>query len=107
MKLRDEIIGVLHISTQQKPRWTDDEVDIAESVAEHLALAIENARLFQTSADRAARERIVSDISTKISGNIYVNNILRTAAQELSQALHGSDVLIQIKTPTQAAETDE
>jgi GAF domain-containing protein/HAMP domain-containing protein len=107
VKIRNEVIGVLHISTQQKPRWTDDEIDIAESVAEHLALAIENARLFQASADRATRERIVSDISSKISGNIYVNNILRTAAQELSQALHGSDVLIQIKTPKQASEAEE
>jgi GAF domain-containing protein/HAMP domain-containing protein len=107
VKIRDEVIGVLHISTQQKSRWTDDEVDIAESVADHLALALENARLFQASADRATRERIVSDISSKISGNIYVNSILRTAAQELSQALHGSDVLIQIKTPEQASEAEE
>jgi GAF domain-containing protein/HAMP domain-containing protein len=107
VKIRDEVIGILHISTRQKPRWTDDEIDIVESVADHLALAIENARLFQASADRAAREQIVSNISSKISGNVYVNNILRTAAQELSQALHGSDVLIQIQPPRSPFEEQE
>ena len=107
VKLRDQVIGVLHVTTQQKERWTDDDIDIAESVAEHLGLAIENARLFLTSANRAARERIVSDISSRISGNIHMKNILQVAAQELSQALNGSDVLIQIQPPKQTSEVEE
>lgn len=107
VKLRDQVIGVLHISAQQKERWTEDDIDIAESVAEHLGLAIENARLFMTSANRAARERIVSDISSRISGNIQMKNILQVAAQELSQALNGSDVLIQIQPPKQSSEVEK
>jgi GAF domain-containing protein len=107
VKLRGQVIGVLHVTTQQKERWTDDDIDIAESVAEHLGLAIENARLFLTSANRAARERIVSDISSRISGNIHMKNILQIAAQELSQALNGSDVLIQIQPPKQPSEVEE
>lgn len=107
VKLRDEVIGTLHVSSRLRPRWTDDDIDIVESVAEHLALAIENARLFQVSANGAARERIVSDISSKISGNIRIDNILRTAAQELSQALNGSEVLIQLTKRESAAEVQE
>jgi GAF domain-containing protein len=104
VKLRGEVIGILHISTPKKPRWADDDIDIAEAVAERLALSMENARLFQSSANRAARERIVSDISSKISGNIRMENILQTTAKELSQALGGSDVLIQLQTPKRALE---
>ena len=65
---------------------------------------MENARLFQASANRATRERVISDISSKISGNIRMENILQTTAQELSQALGGPDVLIQLQTPKQAFE---
>lgn len=104
VKLRGEVIGLLHISTAQKYGWTDDEIDIAEAVADRVAISIENARMFQTSNSWAARERIVSDISSKISGNIRVENILRLAAQELSQALDGSDVLIQLQPPEKAGE---
>lgn len=104
VKLRGEVIGILHISTPKKPRWTDDDIDIAEAVAERLALSMENARLFQASANRATRERIASDISSKIGGNIRTENILQTTAQELSQALGGSDVLIQMQAPKQAPE---
>ena len=97
VKLRGEVIGVLRISTSKKTRWTDDDIDIAEAVAERLALALENARLFRSSANRATRERIVSDISSKISGNIRIKDILQMTAQELSQALNGMDVLIQLQ----------
>lgn len=107
VKLRGEVIGILHISTPKKPRWTDDDIDIAEAVAERLALSMENARLFQASANRATRERIASDISSKISGNIRTENILQTTAQELSQALGGSDVLIQLQTSKQPTEAQE
>jgi GAF domain-containing protein len=107
IKLRGEVIGILHLSTAQKSGWSDDDIDIAEAVAERLALSIENARLFLSSTNRAARERIVSDISSKISGNIRIENILRLAAQELSQALNGSDVLIQLQSPNRPAGVEE
>jgi len=98
VKMRGEVIGLLNILMPGKQRWTDDDIDIIEAVAERVALSIENARLFQTTANRAERERVISDIASKISGNIRMENILQTTAQELSQALNGTDVLIQIQT---------
>jgi GAF domain-containing protein len=101
VKLRGEVVGILSISATDKARWTDDDIDIAEAVAERLALSIENARLFQVTNKRAERERIVSDIASRISGNIRIESLLRSTAQELSQALNGSEVLIQLQTPKQ------
>ncbi len=101
VKVRGDVIAILNISIPGKQHWTDDDIDIIEAVAERVALSIENARLFQTTANRAERERIISDIASKISGNIRVENILRATAQELSQALNGSKVLIQLQTPKQ------
>lgn len=101
VKLRGQPIGLLRITAPRRMRWSEDDIDIAEVVADRLALALENARLFRASASRAARERIVSDISSRISGNVRVKNILQVAAQELSQALDGSEVLIQLQTPKQ------
>jgi GAF domain-containing protein/HAMP domain-containing protein len=104
VKVRGDVIGILNISMPGKQRWTDDDIDIIEAVAERVALSIENARLFQTTANRAERERIISEIASKISGNIRMETILRTTAQELSQALGGSDVLIQLQAQKQAFE---
>jgi GAF domain-containing protein len=98
VKLRGEVIGVLNISIPGRDQWLDDEIDIAEAVSERLALSVENARLFQTANTRAERERIISDISSKLSGTIHMQNLLQIAAQEIGQALNGSEVLIQIQS---------
>ena len=101
VRLRGEVIGALSISMPGKRQWSDDDIDIAEAVSERLALAMENARLFQVTNKRAERERIVSDIASKISGNIRIESLLETTAQELSQALNGSEVLIQLQAANQ------
>jgi len=101
VKLRGEMIGILSVSATDKTRWTDDEIDIAEAVVERLALSIENARLFQVANKRAERERIVSDIASRISGNTRIESLLRSTAQELSQVLNASEVLIQLQPSKQ------
>ena len=67
------------------------------AVSERLSLAIETATLLQTTQHRADIERVTADISTKISSSTRLETILQTAAQELSNALGGSDVLVQIE----------
>ena len=101
VRLRGEVIGVLNISAPGKRRWSDDDIDIAEAVSERLALAMENARLFQATNRRAERERIVSEIASKIGGSIRIESLLETTAQELSHALNGSEVLIQLQAVKQ------
>lgn len=97
VRVRGEVIGVLSISMPGKRKWSDDELDIAEAVSERLALAMENARLFQSTNKRAARERVMAEIASKISGTIRIESLLETTAQELSRALDSSEVLIQLQ----------
>jgi GAF domain-containing protein len=104
IKLRGEVVGVINIRLPGQHKWSEDDVDIAEAVAERLALSIENARLFQAATERAERERVISNIAAKISGSARMENILRTTAQELSNALNGSEVLIQLQTAKEIGE---
>ena len=76
---------------------TKDDVDIAEAVSERLSLAIETATLLQTTQHRADIERVTTDISSKINSSTRFETILQTAAQELSRALGGSEVIVQIE----------
>jgi GAF domain-containing protein len=48
IRLQDEVIGVLELQeTDEARKWTEDEVNMANSVVDQLALALENARLFE------------------------------------------------------------
>jgi len=103
VKLRGEVIGILHIeSNDQSREWQVDELSLVEAVAERAAFAMENARLFQDARRRAAKERLISEATAKISGALNIENILQITADELERVLGGSEVLIQFQSREQA-----
>ena len=102
VKLRGEVIGILHIeSNDPTKRWQEDEVSLVQAVAERAAFAMENARLFQDARRRAAKERLISEATSRISGALNIENILHTTAEELERVLGGSEVLIQFQSKDQ------
>ncbi len=107
IRLRDEVIGVMDIRTQTDHEWDEDEVDIAEAVADRLSLALETSLLLKSTQRRAEIERITADISGKIGATTRFDSILRTAAEELSRVLGGSEVLVQIQSFENAIGAEE
>jgi len=95
--LRGQPIGVININSETGQKWTQDQLEVARAVAERISLAIETATLIRATQHRAQVERITSEITGKISSSTRVESILQIAAQELSRALGGSDVLVQVE----------
>jgi len=98
IRLRNTVIGVLDIRVPDEHEWDTDEVDVAEAVAERLSLALEASLLLKSTQRQAEIERITADISTKIGATTQFDSILRTAAEELSRVLGGSEVLVQLQS---------
>jgi GAF domain-containing protein len=100
IRLRDQVIGVMDIRVPEGHQWDPDEVDVAEAVADRLSLALEASLLLKSTQRQAEIERITADIATKIGATTQFDSILRTAAEELSRVLGGSEVLVQLQTQT-------
>jgi GAF domain-containing protein len=98
IRLRENVIGIMNVRLSEGHELDPDEIDITEAVAERLSLAIETALLLKTTQKRAEIERVTSEISGKISSSTQFESILRIAAEELSRALGGSEVLVQIQS---------
>jgi GAF domain-containing protein/HAMP domain-containing protein len=92
--LRGEKIGLLSVQIPDQGRIRSDQMDLIKAVAERVALSVENARLFEETTKRAERERLVSDITTKIRGTNDPDEMIRTAIEELQQALGATRVEI-------------
>ena len=105
IRLRDQVIGVMDIRVPEEHQWDPDEVDVAEAVAERLSLALEASLLLKSTQRQAEIERITADIATKIGATTQFDSILRTAAEELSRVLGGSEVLVQLQTESFEEET--
>ena len=98
IRLRGRVIGVMDVRVPGLQAWNPDNVDIAEAVAERLSLAIETATLLEDSQRRAATERAIGEITSKISGSVNLRNVLRSTVQELGRILPGSEVIIQFQS---------
>lgn len=108
IKLRGRIIGVLNIKSAARDReWTRDELNLIQSVTDRLALALENARLFEETSRRAERERLVSEITGKIRSVNDSQSMIKTAVEELRNALGASRVQIIPQTLADADKTVE
>ncbi|HET7143983.1 MAG TPA: GAF domain-containing protein, partial [Anaerolineales bacterium] len=95
IQVRDQVIGILNVSANSKEKtWNRDEVSIVEAVAERLGLALDNARLFEETSSRASRERLVSDITTKIRSTNDPQEMVKTAMEELQRALGATHIEI-------------
>jgi GAF domain-containing protein len=101
IKLRGEVIGSVDVHAPDTRPWDQDELDIVTAIVERAAIAMENARLLAESQKRAAKERTIGEIASKISMESDINELLKTAAQELSRTLPGAEVAIQFNKDTE------
>lgn len=100
IKFRGQTIGMLDVRSKNGQRfWKQDEIAMLEAAAERAALALENARLVESAQRRAARERAIGDISTRIGALSNLESIMQTAVEELGRKIGGAtEVTLEIGT---------
>jgi GAF domain-containing protein/HAMP domain-containing protein len=102
LKLRGQTIGVLNVRAPSNDRiWNETEIGMLQSISERVSLALENARLLEDSQRRAARERSISEMSSKIGSAADIDAILRSTVEELGKTLGNAEVAIQISGQTE------
>jgi PAS domain S-box-containing protein len=103
--LRDQPIGAVGFRSERADRrWTQEEVNMIEVLAEQFALAAENLRLLDDTQRRAERERLTANIAAHMRESLNMETILRTTVQEIQQALGLSEVVVHLKAPEQPAD---
>ncbi|GAB1469942.1 hypothetical protein MASR2M66_08190 [Chloroflexota bacterium] len=92
--IRGEEIGELSIAMPKDGNIKSDQMDMIRAVADRVAVIAENARLFDETTRRAERERLVTDITTKIRTTNDPQAMIETAISELREALKVSRIEI-------------
>ncbi len=95
--LRGQPIGALGFKEADGNRqWSADDVTMAETIAEQLALAMDNLRLLDETQRRAAQERLIGDVAARVRETLDMETMLKTAAQEIRQALGLPEMTIRL-----------
>jgi GAF domain-containing protein/HAMP domain-containing protein len=93
--LRGETIALLVVQLPPEQSWNQEQINLVNAVADRVALAVENARLFEETTRRAARERTVADIATKIRSTTDPQTMLATTIEELKKVLGTNEIQIR------------
>lgn len=96
LRIRGEVIGVLEVERDGTRPWSDDDIAMAETLIDRLALAVENARLYEQATLAAEREHVVNQIAQNVQEAESVDDILRSALSQLSTVLGASRGIVQI-----------
>lgn len=106
VKVRNEIIGVIDFTKPgEHSAWTSEEITLVESLTEQLGIALDSARLYQDSQRAAARERVIGQVSGRIRETLDMGAVLRTAAEQICQALSLEDLVVRLVNP-ESVKTD-
>ena len=88
VSVRGRTIGEIEVHKDQGAGvWTAAEVALMETLTEQLGAALESARLYEDTQDRAARDRLLSDSSARMRESLDVETVLQVAVREISQSL--------------------
>ena len=102
ISLRGQVIGMFKLQDVDQSRlWNEEEISFVKLVADQVGLALENARLLETTQRRAEREYLVGQITTKMRATSDPQMILQSAVTELRKALRVQKAQVIIQTQTE------
>jgi GAF domain-containing protein len=96
--LRGEVLGGLQVGEAHQAReWTEDDLTFMQAVADQVALALDNARLIEETQQRAERERLVADISSRMFAANELESIVQIASEELGRVLQVKQTTVKVR----------
>jgi GAF domain-containing protein len=95
--VREQVIGVIDArKALDRGRWTKDEVELLETLAEQLTLALDNARLYQAARGRSLRDRQLRAISERMQAQPDLDAMFQTVVTDLAGALDVPAAYVQL-----------
>ncbi len=87
LMFRGKCVGVLDIQSRHPDYFTKDQQTILSVLANRLAVAVENARLFQQVRTQTEALLVLNEVSREISSILDVEGLLRRAAELVKRVI--------------------
>lgn len=94
--LGNRAMGELVFEATSTVQWTSQTLEIVQEVANRLALALDNARLFNQSQMTALREQAVGSVATELQGFRDIDTLVKQASALFSQILGAEQATIRL-----------
>jgi GAF domain-containing protein/two-component sensor histidine kinase len=81
--LEDRVIGVVNVESPEVGAFDQDDLSFIQRLADHAAIAIENARLYRETQRRAEDMALLYDISLTVSSHLALDEVLETVYERI------------------------
>ncbi|MDP6483439.1 MAG: GAF domain-containing protein [Nitrospinota bacterium] len=82
-----DCVGLLNVGSEETDAFTDEHIDLLRSVADHLAIAIQNAELYSESRQRATNLEILDEIAKAINSTLDLGEVFRITSEQVKRAV--------------------
>lgn len=97
IKIQGYVLGGIKISkSEASGKWTAEQLEMAQNLSEQMGVALESARLYEETQQRAAREQLAGQITARMRESLSIKTILDTAAREIGTSLGLEGVNIRL-----------
>jgi GAF domain-containing protein/HAMP domain-containing protein len=97
--LRGLPIGALGLRQGERRRpWTEEEIEVVQTIAQEFALAADNIRLVEDTQRREARERAIREIADRMQRASDMETLMYVTTEELNRRLGGSRAYVRLGT---------
>lgn len=93
------VLGVLDVQDNKVDGLQQEDVDLLQSIANQVAIALLNARAYVDIQQRAEREARITSIGMKIKSTTSIDAALQATARELGRTLGVNDIRVILEAP--------
>jgi GAF domain-containing protein len=91
----DKVWGVLDVQHNVTDGLSQADVDLLQSIANQVAVALRNANLYEEAQQQAKREALMNEINQKIANTKDVQEAMQVAAREIGRALNAAQTIVR------------
>ncbi len=91
-----EVLGVLDVQHNVTNGLSEQDTELIQSIANQVAVAVQNAQAYQRAQRQAEREARIVAISQRIQTAASIDDVLKVAVSELGQALGAKRASVEL-----------
>ena len=93
---RGQVIGAMSVQSTQAAAFSEEDITVLQTMADQLAIAIENARLFEDTRSRLAQVTALQETSRAVASTLELDRLLHLITQQATTLLQGDGGLINL-----------
>jgi len=89
IRVGGETVGVLDIQSPRLGAFDENDVVVMQTLADQLAVVVENARLFQTEWDQRRLAEALQETAAAVSGTLHLDEVLDRILEQVEHVIAG------------------